>query len=128
MALTEKDFEGIEWNDLSIQKFNDRGDNVMILICNDTQSAERLYRIITTSNYDIQISITPYKFYRIDLDFIDTDFGVGFVSRRTEGNYPPVNWLKTGQVGFITSGYWESQGRSMNIQPYFPISSTVNFN
>lgn len=91
------------WQDVSILQLEDQ-QIVLILLCKNQDIADRLYEFIKTHKYKVSVGITNKKTYKIALEFLDTDYGIGYDTERTADQYPPFKWLASGQVKSLTTG------------------------
>lgn len=110
-AITEAELSSIKLIDISIQTLPN-GKDFLILICETKDDSNRLIDLINQNAFDLKISIEQDGHYALSLEFIDSEYGLRFVTTKNETNYPPVK--KLNRITFITTGVWtgkSAQGR-----------------
>jgi hypothetical protein len=130
--IKKSDLENLPWNDISIQK-NANGDYILILVTPNENDASNLYDLIVTNSFDLLVLIDKTKnTYSINLEFLNSDYVIGYDTARTADSYPPLKWLSNAQVKYITTGYWGVPQNGVKICNYnpniFPIPSSTSTN
>lgn len=112
--MTEQDLQDAKIQDISILEI-ENNQKLLILLCDNAESSQRLYDIISTTNYNLTVSVNENNEYNLKIDFIDTDYIMYFASGRTVENYFPITWLAESKVSLITTGFkGEGQQRFWN--------------
>ncbi len=115
--LTEKDFAGINCNDLSIQELP-FGKILLILMCQDAEGSSKLLEILSTNAFKLSVSVNDETgFYKFDFHFPDAGLGFVFDTKKSEKLYPPLKKILNNKINFISTGVWNqdtSKGRTFN--------------
>lgn len=126
--IKQKDIEEVLWKDISIQKLPS-GVGVFILIYEDKQTARKMLDYIHKYAFDIRLYVDKItKEYRITLEFIDFQVGVNYETAETSETYPPLLWLNTAQVRYITTGIWLEDKKTWSYTDYHDIQSAISLN
>lgn len=101
--MTKLELEGLIFHKVSILAIKDH--KILILLCDNELMAEKLHAIIKANRYLIKSMITNKKTHKIELEFCNTEFSLIVDTRQTSKDYPPLDWLTSGQVSHLTTGY-----------------------
>lgn len=115
--LTEKDFVGINCNDLSIQELP-FGKILLILMCQDAEGSSKLLEILSTNAFKLNVLVNDETgFYKFDFQFPHAGLGFVFDFKKSEKSYPPLKKILNNKINFISTGVWDqdtSKGRTFN--------------
>jgi hypothetical protein len=111
--LKENEIKGKIWRDISIQKMAN-GQFVLILICEEKDQAKRLLKVLHENPFDLKIFVNKLGCYILNLEFLNSDFAIGYNTERTKDDYPPLVWLTNHLVKNITTGIWAGETQKGN--------------
>lgn len=108
--LTEKDLQGLQWNDISITRNNLEGEFILIVLM--FPNAE-----LGTSFLDTILRKNAFTFgvinnkntnnYSFVLDFLQTDFVARLDSTIPVSKIDYSEWFNKGIPAYITTGFWK---------------------
>ena len=125
--ISEEQLKSILWQDISILQLSDT-DHVLILLCDTIEQSERLLGFLKDNAYDLKVFIDiETKEYRFQIDFLNSDYSIGYKSGRTKESYFPLTWLGGNKVNLISAGIKLPDGNLMYDQ-YFHELDRINFN
>ena len=115
--ITKEILEEVMITDISIQTIPE-GQDLLILICHDKESSRKLQKIISDNPYDLRVYVDETTGnYTINIEFIESEYAMEFVTGKNETSYPPIQKLRDKKITFITTGEWtgnSEQGRMCN--------------
>lgn len=104
-AISDDLLNELSWKDISLIR-NEAGEGVLILICKDEKTKTGLYNLMTTSEFELIITIENDKTYTIWVEFKNAKNALIHKTGLTSQQYPSLTWLNTGEVKYITAGTW----------------------
>lgn len=120
--LTEKDFAGINCNDLSIQELP-FGKILLILLCQNIENSAKLLEILHTNPFKLNVLIDDKTGnYKLDFKFIDSEIGFVFDTNKSEQSYPAIKKIIDNKMNFLSTGVLDQKtGKGKNF------SYSINF-
>jgi hypothetical protein len=105
----------IEAKEIQIRDFPDIG-KILVLICDNKTQMDLLWQLMGDGdNYKVRIYVHK-KTNNISIGIAIKSIGsvLRVNSIKNEDNYPPVKWLLSGQVSFLTTGYLNDKRELMH--------------
>lgn len=108
--INQKELEKFLWKDFAIAKINDGDAIVIILMYNSLEIGNKFFEEILSKNeFTLKAAKHPESLkYRFTIDFVNTDYFIGFDTDLTANDYPPLEWLGLGTPTYLTNGKWNN--------------------
>ncbi len=107
--ITEKDLNGILWNNFSIQE-STTDDYILVLICDSRDQSKKLMELLKNNAFALEITINKQNQYILKLAFIESEYAITYNTETTKKEYPLLEFLEKSLVGYISTGIWLSNG------------------
>lgn len=105
MKIRESDLEKVGWRDISIL-LQPGNKYILVLVCETREQSDFFHNLITSNPFDLKILINAKNHYQLILQFLESDYTLGYDTERSVKDYPPLEWLKKSLVEYITTGIW----------------------